>query len=173
MNFGQYRNTQEQYVPSGILATTDWKDLTSKIANNEVDKDYIAERLGAETLTSLTDKDRNYSISKLESEIKNIKGLTKKSRVRYVINKIKRFIGKGGGKIPLPEGLKPTLIGSNDLGSIFGKPNNPTSTPQTSTIPISPEKEKKENRTLLYVGIGLGSIVLIGTVAYFITKKNK
>jgi hypothetical protein len=185
MGFGTYRNVEGEYTPTNqILATTNWNDLANKIADKAIEKDYIAERLGATTITSLTDNDRNYAISKLESEIKQINGLTRKSRVRYVINKIKDYVGRSGGVVTTNE-IKPVLF---DWKTIFQANTNTDYKPISSSNKVgdkvgdksgdkggdkSGDDNGKGKKTWIYVGVGVGALALVGTIVYLATRKKK
>ncbi len=185
MGFGTYRNVEGEYTPTNqILATTNWNDLANKIADKAIEKDYIAERLGATTITSLTDNDRNYAISKLESEIKQINGLSRKSRVRYVINKIKDYVGRSGGVVTTNE-IKPVLF---DWKTIFQANTNTDYKPISSSNKGGDkggdkggEGEDSNGKRIvmakakkwIYVGVGVGALALVGTIVYLATRKKK
>jgi len=179
-----YRNAVSQ-----LLLNTNWDDVANKIAEKELDKDYMVERFSG---VGVSNESMQFAITKLEEAKKKIKGVTKKSRVQYVIGKIKQklrkniSVGSEGGTASL------TTFGVQNI-SQDGKSGamdflerlfstTPT-TPTTPTIqsPILPldntedeeaeARKKRTNRILIGVGIGVG-VILVGTVTYLALRKK-
>ncbi len=174
---------------SSFLQSQNWADVANKIANKELDKDYMVERFSG---VGITNEDMQYVISKLTEEKKGVEGLTKKARVQYVIDKVRAALnrnismGSEGGLVKTtPSGLAPmgttpktgaaTFIetlrnlfsGSSEETSQADKDIKPSG---TAGIDIPTEDTTKTNWAL--IGGIVGGFVILGTIGYFVFRNK-
>jgi len=173
---------------SSFLQSQNWADVANKIANQELDKDYMVQRFS----DGITNEDMQYVINKLTEQKANIKGAAKKGRVQYVINKVKAAlqqnisIGSEGGAVKItPSGLAPigttpktgaaTFIetltnlfsGSSEGTSQADKDIKPSG---TAGIDIPTQDTTKTNWAL--IGGIVGGVVVLGTIGYFVFRNK-
>lgn len=171
-----YRN-----AVSSFLQSQNWSDVAKKIADKELDKNYMVERFSG---LGVTNEDMEFAISKLTQEKKNITGLTRKGRVQYVIDKVKEKLNKnkasgseGGLVKTIPSSTAPIGITSPglDITSWFekfkiGGGADEQSTSETIQVKGEDEDKPKTN-WLLIGGIGAG-VVTLGVIGYFVFRNK-